>query len=101
LSYQIKLFKDGQWQIVTIDDRIPMYGNSPIYGKCKDINELWVPLIEKAYAKLHKCYEALNSGSIAAALTDLTGEGSQSLYVIYQRLSKCSALSTSLMYALW
>lgn len=51
----------------------------PIYGRCKDINEMWVPLIEKAYAKLHRCYEALNSGSIASALTDLTGEGCQTM----------------------
>jgi hypothetical protein len=39
-------------QVITIDDRIPCYGNQPIYGRCKDINEMWVPLIEKAYAKV-------------------------------------------------
>eukprot|EP01114_Cavostelium_apophysatum_P007275 TRINITY_DN1929_c0_g1_i1.p1 TRINITY_DN1929_c0_g1~~TRINITY_DN1929_c0_g1_i1.p1 ORF type:complete len:718 (-),score=206.71 TRINITY_DN1929_c0_g1_i1:60-2213(-) len=75
--YQIKFFKNGDWQVVTIDDRIPCANNVPMYSRCKDVNEIWVPLIEKAYAKLHRCYEALDSGSIAAALTDLTGEATQ------------------------
>jgi hypothetical protein len=38
---------------------------------------MWVPLIEKAYAKLHGYYEAIESGSVSAALMDLTGEASQ------------------------
>ena len=32
-----------------------------------------MPLIEKAYAKIHNCYEALISGFIDDALSDLTG----------------------------
>jgi len=42
-------------------------------------NELWVPLMEKAYAKLHRCYEAIESGSIAPGLMDLTGEAAETL----------------------
>jgi hypothetical protein len=33
---------------------------------------MWVPLVEKAYAKLHGCYEVLKGGSVPYALADLT-----------------------------
>jgi len=76
--YQIKFWKNGAWRVVTIDDRIPMWSDTePVFGKCKDANECWVMFMEKAYAKLHGCYEAIESGSIASALTDLTGESNQ------------------------
>jgi hypothetical protein len=76
LSYsaQIRFFKHSEWQYVTIDDRIPTNGQRPLYGRCKDDNEQWVALVEKAYAKLHGCYEVIESGNISVALTDLTSE---------------------------
>lgn len=73
--YQFQFYKEGKWVTVTVDDYLPCEGPTgfPVYAKSKDYDELWVSLIEKAYAKLHKSYEALEGGSIDYALVDLTG----------------------------
>ena len=35
--------------------------------------QLWVPFLEKAYAKAHGCYQGISGGYIAEAFLDLTG----------------------------
>lgn len=68
--YVIRLFKNHTWIYVLIDERIPVAFNEkekkilPVFGRCKAVHELWVPLIEKAYAKMHGCYENLISGYV-------------------------------------
>ena len=42
------------------------------YSKAKH-QQLWVPFLEKAYAKVHGCYQAISGGHIAEAFLDLTG----------------------------
>jgi len=80
--YRIKFFKDGVWKIVEIDDRLPCgMSGKPLFGKCKSPDEFWVPLIEKAYAKLHGGYQELEGGSISDGLRDLTGEAVQTFHL--------------------
>ncbi|KAL1529927.1 hypothetical protein AB1Y20_000855 [Prymnesium parvum] len=74
------LYKYGEWVEVTVDTLVPCNAsNEPIFAHCKDVNEVWVQMLEKAYAKLHGSYEALDGGSVVAALTDLTGGVGESI----------------------
>lgn len=71
--YCFRFFKDFSWRYVIIDKKLPVVDNMLVFAKCLDEEELWVPLIEKAYAKLFGCYEALRSGNIDDGLVDMTG----------------------------
>jgi len=71
--YVFRFFKDFRWIYVIIDDRIPCVDKQPVFSSCKDMRETWVSLIEKAYATLPGCYEALISGCIDDALSEMTG----------------------------
>ena len=78
-----QFFKNGKWEGVVIDTRIPFNKDTklPLYAKCADANEYWVPLLEKAYAQIHGSYEAIEGGSMAQALVDLTGGISEKIYL--------------------
>lgn len=73
--YCLKFFISAGWRYVIIDDRLCVHKgqNNLVFAHCLNPDELWVPLIEKAYAKLFGSYEALNSGLIDDALVDMTG----------------------------
>mmetsp|Transcript_16766 Transcript_16766/g.11895 ORF Transcript_16766/g.11895 Transcript_16766/m.11895 type:complete len:199 (-) Transcript_16766:1104-1700(-) len=72
--YVLRFYKDHHWRYVMVDDRLPCYtsNSSPVFGTCSEPNELWVPLIEKAYAKLFGCYQTLISGFLDDGLNDMT-----------------------------
>ena len=72
--YTVKFYKEGKWIYVHVDDRVPCNFSGDIYfSKSQDVNEMWVIIVEKAYAKLHGCYETSMGGHIDYALRDLTG----------------------------
>jgi hypothetical protein len=71
--YTLKFYKAGKWRYVHIDDYIPCRQSGKVHF-CRNANpnETFAMLIEKAYAKLHGCYEALSYGLIEKVVQDLT-----------------------------
>jgi hypothetical protein len=74
--YTFKFFKAGRWRYVHVDDLIPCRQSGRVnFCRNVDMNETFAMLLEKAYAKLHGCYEALIYGLIEKVLNDLTAGG--------------------------
>ena len=75
--YVLRFCKGHSWYHLVIDDKLPRTKRSLslVFARCRDRMELWVPFIEKAYAKLHNNYKSIvggcvcpcmNSGAVAA-----------------------------------
>ncbi|KAJ6944989.1 calpain-type cysteine protease DEK1-like [Populus alba x Populus x berolinensis] len=72
--YTVRFCIQGDWVPVVVDDWIPCESpGKPAFATSRKGNELWVSILEKAYAKLHGSYEALEGGLVQDALVDLTG----------------------------
>ncbi|KAJ3085205.1 Calpain-5 [Quaeritorhiza haematococci] len=72
--FRFRFYESGEWVEVVVDDYLPCTEQGDlIFGHSVDRNEFWQALIEKAYAKLRGCYQALATASPGSALVDLSG----------------------------
>lgn len=73
--FRFRFWNFGKWVEVVVDDRLPVnYKNKLIFcHNDEQPNEFIGPLLEKAYAKFHGCYEFLEGGQPIDSLIDLTG----------------------------
>lgn len=72
--YVVKFHKNGKVVEVAVDDRLPCNASGkPAFASSTQVNELWVSIIEKAFAKMYHNYESIEAGFTDQALADLTG----------------------------
>eukprot|EP01043_Picozoa_sp_COSAG02_P041727 COSAG02_NODE_3483_length_6667_cov_3.667174_4_plen_682_part_00 len=85
--FGIKLFINGHWATVIVDDWFPCIQDDrgvwqPLFARSnhhssgtdtESVVELWVMVLEKAWAKLHGSFQAIEGGFTEDALNYLTG----------------------------
>ena len=78
--YMVRFFLNGQETPVIIDDYLPCGPNGkPAFATCRD-GELWVSLLEKAWAKLHGTYARTEGGLPCFAASHIMGVPSESFH---------------------
>lgn len=84
-KYTVKLFDviTDSWVDIEIDERVPCRVRddeiSPVFADPMG-EEIWVPLLEKAFAKFYGAYATLDGGQTYTAMQAMTGAKDCSLY---------------------
>jgi hypothetical protein len=90
-GYCVRLYKCGVWHPIWMDDLFPMVKRAKWSNEnrgiaaahSKECRELWVSLVEKAYAKYMGCYAELARGYVHHALQELTGCESECIPIAF------------------
>ncbi|KAF2666817.1 cysteine proteinase [Microthyrium microscopicum] len=96
--YGFVFYRDGEWVSTVVDDmlyvrykdwsgnydprgeearkyraRYHTGSDALFFASCEDQNETWLPLLEKAFAKIHGDYDSLEGGWMGEAVEDMSG----------------------------
>ena len=75
-AYGIYFYLNGKWKLVLVDDYFPVVGKtfkSFLFSHAID-SELWVSLIEKAWAKVNGCYANISCGGLCSEAFTILSE---------------------------
>ena len=83
-AYAVKLFVNGEPMDIVVDDYFPFDKrpgkNCWAFSRDTNENEIWVQILEKAYAKVFGSYEIIEGGKAYQAFANLTGYPSDVMY---------------------
>ena len=77
--WAVNIYKNGAKLDIIMDDYIPCREMEPCFAQSHS-RELWVIILEKAWAKVHGTYERILGGNAAHAFRDLTGAPSFTIW---------------------
>jgi calpain-15 len=70
-AYAVGITKNGQKLNVVVDDFLPCLENKPAFSKGVE-NDLWLLILEKAWAKIHGSYDRIRRSGTFEPMRDLT-----------------------------
>ena len=82
--YGIYIFINGLWELVLIDDYFPYSGSyfkQFAFGSSRE-DELWLCLLEKAWAKINGCYAKIGCGGTPNEVFDVLTEAYSEYYTV-------------------
>lgn len=101
--YTCRFYVEGEWVEVITDTKIPCVRDQitgaylPVYSRSTRDNELWLPFIQKAYAKAVGNYESIQKTKVSEALLQLTGGSVQQAYLTNEQGEDMPAAWATLM----
>eukprot|EP01064_Diplonema_japonicum_P005396 TRINITY_DN13622_c0_g1_i1.p1 TRINITY_DN13622_c0_g1~~TRINITY_DN13622_c0_g1_i1.p1 ORF type:complete len:904 (+),score=162.71 TRINITY_DN13622_c0_g1_i1:50-2761(+) len=97
-AYKLRLFNGSVETDMILDAFLPFLGYCPAFAAhLTHVNELWIPLLHKAYAKLKGSYVAARKGTVMEVMRAFTGLPAETIDLgtltssyedIYARLQK-------------
>ena len=75
-QYGINFYINGKWKLILLDDYFPSRNTSfkKFAFAYSSTKEIWVPLLEKAWAKINGCYAKVGTGGLPNEVFDLCSE---------------------------
>jgi len=77
-AYGVYLYLNGKWKLVLVDDNFPYVAKNKIFKELSFSstvqNDLWISLLEKAWAKVNGCYAKIGCGGYTYEAFDVLTE---------------------------